>query len=292
MKNIVKVIFLIFLAIGFTSCLKYKLENLPEYSVKDITGVSQVEYRYIGTTTSPASGQQLVQFIVMSNTATIDTAAKTVAITVSKPANFPSSEAGNLSLSKLVITLNISTAARIAPLNGAPLLGVPGDWSKPNSYRVTAADGSTKDWTITVVLIANKYEGNYTLTGTMTDYTSSSLTGFYPDDVNLIAQSSTSVALFDNDNNKDYYHHILSGGSASSYGEFCPVFTFDANNNVISVVNKYGQPSATRGRSAELDPSGVNKWDPTTKVLKVKYWMNQTGVSGHKTLFDETFTLK
>jgi hypothetical protein len=46
--------------------------------------------------------------------------------------------------------VTISTAAKITPLNGSPLLGVPGDWSKTNEYRVLAADGSVKDWKIQI----------------------------------------------------------------------------------------------------------------------------------------------
>ena len=48
------------------------------------------------------------------------------------------------------ISNEISTAAKITPLNGSPLLGVPGDWSKTNEYRVLAADGSVKDWKIQI----------------------------------------------------------------------------------------------------------------------------------------------
>lgn len=46
---------------------------------------------------------------------------------------------------------SISTAARLTPLDGAPKLGVPGDWSKPNKYLVTAASGAQKEWTIEVI---------------------------------------------------------------------------------------------------------------------------------------------
>ncbi|MDE7236705.1 MAG: hypothetical protein K2N66_02660, partial [Paramuribaculum sp.] len=55
--------------------------------------------------------------------------------------------------SELVVVLNISTAAVIEPLDGAPALGVPGDWSKPNKYQITAANGKKKVWTVTLELI-------------------------------------------------------------------------------------------------------------------------------------------
>jgi hypothetical protein len=82
---------------------------------------------------------------------------------------------------------------------------------------------------------------------------------------------------------KGYQHQIAGGGA---YGEFDPVFTFDANNNVISVTNLFGQPSPSRARSADIDPSGVNKYDPGTQTIQVKYFLKQAGAL--KATFDET----
>jgi hypothetical protein len=138
--------------------------------------------------------------------------------------------------------------------------------------------------------IKNMYDGNYTLTGTMVDLANSAFKGAYPLNVYLITQSGNSVALWDIDIWGNYFHTFMNGSSYSGYGSFSPVFIFDANNNVTSVVNIYGQP-ASNGRSAQLDPSGVNKFDPVTKTLKVKYWLNQPAViAPHRTTFDETFT--
>jgi hypothetical protein len=82
----------------------------------------------------------------------------------------------------------------------------------------------------------------------------------------------------------------MNGAAESAYGAFQPVFNFDANNNVTSVVNLYGQPAGNT-RSAAIDPTGVNKWDPTTKTLRVKWFMYQPSViSGIRTTFDFTFT--
>jgi hypothetical protein len=140
---------------------------------------------------------------------------------------------------------------------------------------------------VTVNLVA----ADYVCTGTMVDLTSASLTGPYPWNVTWRAVTPTELELVDDDYSGDVYHKILSGGSPSYYGEFGVVINLDNNYNVISVVNKYGQPSPSRGRSAELDPTGVNKFDPVGKVLKVKYWMDQPGTT-HRTSFDETFTMK
>ena len=134
--------------------------------------------------------------------------------------------------------------------------------------------------------IKNMYDGEYMITGSMVDAANAALVGAYPHTALLITQDATSVAMWDNVYGDYYYHLIKNGTSYSVYGSFSPKFKLDANNNVVSVVNLYGQP-ASNGRSAELDPSGINKYDPATKTLRVKYWMNQPG-STHRTSFDET----
>ncbi|MBL7970854.1 MAG: hypothetical protein JNL03_04965 [Prolixibacteraceae bacterium] len=68
-----------------------------------------------------------------------------------------------------------------------------------------------------------------------------------------------------------------AAGGASAWGSFCPVFKFDDNGNIIEVINDYGQP-ASNTRSAVLDPTGVNKYDPATKSFKVSYYMVQPSV--------------
>jgi Domain of unknown function (DUF1735) len=142
------------------------------------------------------------------------------------------------------------------------------------------------------VLAKNRFDGVYTLTGSMTDLANAALTGNYPTEVELRTGGTSQVVMWDKTGGLGLRHTILSGGSLSFYGSFGVVINFNNDNTVASVVNSYGQPAAN-GRSAELDPSGVNKWDPKTKTLKIKYWMNQPSViPGHRTSFDETFTFK
>lgn len=136
----------------------------------------------------------------------------------------------------------------------------------------------------------NLANGQYVCTGTMVDFTSASLTGPYPWNVTLRQGTLRQLEMVDDDFSKDVLHKLQNNGANSTYGSFGAVLLFDARYNVISVVNKHGQP-ASNGRSAELDPSGVNKFDPATKVLRVKYWMNQPGTT-HRTAFDEVLTMK
>ena len=138
--------------------------------------------------------------------------------------------------------------------------------------------------------VRNIYDGAYTVTGKLVDAGSSAITGNYPFSAGLVTSGANTVKLFDNVIG-GFYHSILSGTSLSYYGAFGVEFTIDATNKVTKVVNVYGQPSSN-SRSAVLDPSGVNTWDPTTKTLKVKYWMDQPTVIpvGHRVSFDETYT--
>lgn len=140
----------------FSSCLRYGLEDLPEFEGNDITTVQQVEYRFVGDRVSPASGQKIVEAVKLSQSpaAVIDKDNAMVKISVKVPATtniFTQQHRDACNVNNIVVGLGISTAARIAPIDGAPLLGVPGDWSKPNKYVVTAANGNKKTWTIEVV---------------------------------------------------------------------------------------------------------------------------------------------
>ncbi|MCF3108206.1 DUF4998 domain-containing protein [Niabella sp. CC-SYL272] len=135
----------------------------------------------------------------------------------------------------------------------------------------------------------NLSAGRYVCTGSMVDVTNAALTGAYPWNVTLRQTGARTLELYDEDYTKDVYHWIKSNGNNSNYGQFGVVFNMDDQYNIISVINKYGQPSGNN-RSGELDPSGINKFDPATRILKVKYWMNENGV--HRTSFDEVMTMK
>lgn len=132
--------------------------------------------------------------------------------------------------------------------------------------------------------VRHPYAGRYICTGTLVDVTNGSFTHasgalqeFYGEDLIIDLETVNGFTLimgytptFD-----DREKYLFWAGTGFSYfGSFCPQFTFDANGNVTAVTNKFGQP-ASNTRSAQLDPSGVNKYDPATKTIKVSYWMNQ-----------------
>jgi hypothetical protein len=140
--------------------------------------------------------------------------------------------------------------------------------------------------------VRNGYDGHYKVTAIspMVDAANGSLTGDYPMDVNLVTAGANGVYMVDNLFGQPY-HSIFVGTSVSAYGGFSPTFNFDPSGNgtIVSVTNYYGQPSSN-GRSAEMDPSGTNKMDMSTKSFDVKYWMNQPSViTPHRVYFDEHF---
>ncbi|HVM89321.1 MAG TPA: DUF1735 domain-containing protein [Puia sp.] len=139
--------------------------------------------------------------------------------------------------------------------------------------------------------VRNKYDGHYKVTGTMVDKANSALTGNYPMDVYLITAGANSVQLFDKAIG-GVYHSILNNGGLSYYGAFGVQFNFDPSGDgtIISVVNVYGQPSSN-GRSAEIDPSGLNKWNSSDGSMDVNYWMDQpTVITPHRTSFQEHYS--
>jgi len=139
--------------------------------------------------------------------------------------------------------------------------------------------------------VKNKYDGHYRVTGTMVDVSSSSLTGYFPQDVALVTTGANTVVMIPDDLGIPG-HLILSGTSLSYYGSFGPTFTFDlATDKVIAVTNSYGQPAGNT-RSAQIDPSGANKYN-ADKSIDVKYWMKQPSVVATppniRVYFDEHF---
>jgi hypothetical protein len=144
----------------------------------------------------------------------------------------------------------------------------------------------------------NLAAGDYSYQGTTVDYTNAAITA--PATWNARLQYtgvSGQLVLFSVDDNR-IAQRIMSGTSVSTYGNFGVIINFDQQYNVVSATNYYGQPhiTTTGGRSVVLDPSGVNKFDPVSKVLKIKYWLDEIGTTSpqapHRTSMDNTFTLK
>lgn len=168
------------------------------------------------------------------------------------------------------------------------------------AYTITSFDGFSKkigsDTILTTVAIKNKWDGVYEVTaGTMTDAANPGLTHIntwlaangtasgYPDAFmryELRTTSATQCVLYNNwiTGLQGVNIPINSGGNLSYYGSFGLVLNFDPTTNAItSITNYYGQPAGNT-RSAQLDPSGANAYDPTTQTIDIKYFMLQPSV--------------
>lgn len=135
----------------FVSCLKSGLEDLPAFEEVEITHFN-LEHRYIAKNTNGI--EQLVSKTLTNGDLVIDADNGTITVNPTIPgasSNFSQEERKKITLANIVVYTKLSPAASIAPLEGAPQLGVPGDFSVPRKYKVTAADGkTTKVWTITI----------------------------------------------------------------------------------------------------------------------------------------------
>lgn len=138
----------------------------------------------------------------------------------------------------------------------------------------------------------NIYDGVFSVTGTFYDATlGAAATANYPKTIDLITDGASGVGYYDADAGS-YRYTFYNNGSGSYYGNFAPVFHFDADGNVTSVTNYYGQGTNSSVRSAQLNPSGVNKmtFDSNGKpaTLQVSYYMLQSGAI--RLTISETFT--
>jgi hypothetical protein len=139
----------------------------------------------------------------------------------------------------------------------------------------------------------NQWDGRYRMEGTMTDHTNPAfgwMNNTYEYTLQTSGANTDSLVA-----NALTFPGIVIGNTgagitnATFYGNFGLILTFDAaTNKVTAVTNYFGQPSAVSGRSAVLDPSGANSIDPATKNIRVKFFMDETGIVGHRATFDVT----
>ena len=152
MRKILNVLMLVLATVFCTSCLEGGLEDLPLAGDADIISVRAVSHRWISSDKEPSSGENKEKQASLTQKNTVDKENCSVTIQVSIPDGFPQDQITAVSVSKLVVDLNVSSAARVYPENGSAALGKPADWSKPNQYRIQAANGTEKLWTVTLTM--------------------------------------------------------------------------------------------------------------------------------------------
>lgn len=147
MKKLVNIILLVFLMGTVSSCLKSGLDDLPTYNEAEITNLN-FEYRWW----DEPHNQMAVKTLTIDKQILKEDNLITCKVTVpAASGSFTDAVRQEVSLSNLIGYMDLSTAARIKPLNGAPKLGSPGDFSaKEFKYLVTAGDGTEREWTIRI----------------------------------------------------------------------------------------------------------------------------------------------
>lgn len=130
----------------------------------------------------------------------------------------------------------------------------------------------------------NPWDGKYRMEGVMTDMVNPAFTWHNNNHTYAMETTSSTQIKVVSDDLTIPGIVIANGINATYYGTFGLLINFDpATNEITSVTNSYGQPSSS-GRSAVLDPSGINEWDPVTKNLTVKFWMDENG--SHRSSFE------
>jgi len=151
---------------------------------------------------------------------------------------------------------------------------------------------------VLATVVKNKYDGVYTVEGSMVTTTNPDFTGLYPKTVELRTVDGTTVNYFDQGENLAG-HLFKTADGASYWGGFQAQFKLDGadavTNEVVSVVNALGQ--GNNNRSGKLDPSAgalhVMTFEDdkvTPKTLEVWYIMRQDNTSTDRAFWKETYT--
>jgi len=158
------------------SCLKKGYEELPNSSDNKLTAVSY-SYRFLyndtiqkGTPMQEIELDRVCEIVFKNMAVAFDTnGQKGYTTTISYDINSVKKTGPSGSVTKqmlfdefkkriqkdlltnLWVTITVSDVSVVSPLNGAPVLGKPGDFSQDRSYRVTAANGDAQDYTLKTI---------------------------------------------------------------------------------------------------------------------------------------------
>lgn len=294
------------ISFSFTSCLKDKNVDNQLYGTKGLEDVRLIEFPEAPSiVTSLASSDIDTTFTLVNvHLNSAEPASQDITVTlvldpvvldtfnVRNGTDYVIPPSSAYTLDNLTVTIPKGTRDGYVKITTKPSALTSAAYAFPfsiasisNSSLVQSANYKT---IVSIVGVKNKYDGHYTVTGTMVDATNAALTGYYPLEWDLVTNGSNQVVVYDRDFTGTPTHIISTPAGLSQYGSFGLIVNFDpATNKVTSVLNYYGQPAAN-GRSAELDPSGENSYDPVTGIIKIKYWLNQPGAN-HRTSFTETW---
>jgi hypothetical protein len=135
----------------FTSCLKSGLDDIEDSDLCALSSIT-MEHRWI-VQNSSGYDQLTRQPLTLSKNSPDENNTIRFTLTVPAASNAFTTEVRNsVSLEKLYLVTVISAASKIAPLNGAPALGLPGSFEigKEYQYEVTAANGKKAVYTLVI----------------------------------------------------------------------------------------------------------------------------------------------
>lgn len=145
-----------------TSCLESGLDDIEDSDLCELSTIT-MEYRWI---TQNANGYEQMarqQMTLSQNAPDANNEIHTTVTVPSVSASFPNDVKKGVTLDGLYLTSTISAAAKIQPLGDAPTMGMPGHFEvgKTYQYQVTAANGKTTTYSITIDDFENFGTGTY-----------------------------------------------------------------------------------------------------------------------------------
>ena len=151
MKRYSFLLLAVLFSVCFSSCLK---EGLEEGELSTECDVTNIHFEHRWATEMFAPGMYQLNFVEMSVEKNIDTENCVVEVEITVPAvsdTYPQEQYDATTLSNIACSFEVSRAASVKPLAGAPVLGELGDYTQDWTYRVTSASGEYKDWVVKVV---------------------------------------------------------------------------------------------------------------------------------------------
>ena len=168
----------------------------------------------------------------------------------------PAGQLHNIKLSQLWGNVATVATSTVEPLNGSPVLGSMGDFSKPVSYRVNAANGSTKNWVIVTapLPVLNQYDGYYSYKGYVLRGGDPVLTGNFAGLSMALVTSGLSTVQFATS--------AIWGDGVTGISAGLPILTVNTDNSVTL--------ASTTGQVYN-DPGYQSRYDPASKTFFISF---------------------
>lgn len=222
-------------------------------------------YKWYDTTNAGAANQTISYGeATLNNSVVISN--DTIYCSPSLPSSFALDQVTHISLKHLWAYATISDQAVIAPVDNAPILGDAGDYSVPQSYKVTSASGSSRTYVIVTdtlpVFKVNKYQGTYAETGYFTHPTSPRALNATKV-LSYVDPNTVSCTLADLGTSGYSMNILVNNDNSCSVTEFL-------NGNVLA--------------NSQMVPGATNQYYPDTKTFILNY--EYLGANGWRIITD------